>query len=79
MTKDKLSNWMAKEAGITKKAAAAAHKTFGKAIQHQPRWVFEKTSIDEIALFRHTTQGILYPNYLPDIDKLEGCERVWGR
>ncbi len=42
MTKDELSNWLAKEAGITKKAAAAAHKTFGKAIQHQPRWVFGK-------------------------------------
>jgi len=33
---------MPEEADISKKVAAAALNTFGKAIQHQPRWVFGK-------------------------------------
>ena len=51
MTKDELVNWMAKEAGITKKAAAAALDAFVKAIHDSLKKKTGKIRIADLGTF----------------------------
>ena len=51
MTKDELSNWMAKEAGITKKAAATALNGFVKAIHDSLKKKDGKIRIPDLGTF----------------------------
>ena len=51
MTKDELSNWMAKEAGITKKAAATALNAFVKAIHDSLKKKTGKIRIADLGTF----------------------------
>ena len=51
MTKDELVNWMAKEAGITKKAAAAALNAFVKAIHDSLKKKTGKIRVAELGTF----------------------------
>jgi len=51
MTKDELSNWMAKEAGITKKAAAKALNAFVKAIHDSLKKKAGKIRIADLGTF----------------------------
>ena len=51
MTKDELVNWMAKEAGITKKGAAAALGAFVKAIHDSLKKKTGKIRVAELGTF----------------------------
>ena len=51
MNKDELSNWMAKEAGITKKAAATAINAFVKAIHDSLKKKGGKIRIPDLGTF----------------------------
>ena len=51
MTKDELVNWMAKEAGITKKAAAAALTALVKAIHDSLKKKTAKIRVAELGTF----------------------------
>ncbi len=51
MTKDELSNWMAKEAGITKKAAATAINAFVKAIHDSLKKKGGKIRVADLGTF----------------------------
>jgi DNA-binding protein HU-beta len=51
MIKDELVNWMAKEAGITKKAAAAALGAFVKAIHDSLKKKTGKIRVAELGTF----------------------------
>ena len=51
MTKDELVNWMAKEAGITKKAAAAALGAFVKAIHDSLKKKTGKIRVADLGTF----------------------------
>ncbi|MGO9116646.1 MAG: HU family DNA-binding protein [Desulfomonilaceae bacterium] len=51
MTKDELVNWMAKEAGITKKEAAAAVGAFVKSIQDSLKKKTVKVPIPHLGTF----------------------------
>ena len=51
MTKDELSNWMAKEAGITKKAAATTINAFVKAIHDSLKKKGGKIRVADLGTF----------------------------